>query len=289
MNRALLWIVPAVCAIWLSGMGCNGTNEINGSDNNGTEGISKEELIERLNRNSESVRVVVSLTSVEIKNSEYPDGQAAEATFAFMKPSGVGLFVTKANVNVLIVKSDGEVFDVIEFRDEDTRCYTGRVEFLESAGSDLLNFRPDMLSAAMALERIEPEDAEMCRDDSGNYVITTRKPGEEVRKLFVSSRTLLPVAQEICGRDGNVLLTVSYDRMKMVETVGNGEAYVPSALTITDTEGNYLKIENSDPTKFRVNDEKAFWRAMGHSARAVMPEGAEVRELQRDGTWRLKE
>lgn len=288
MRKAFLFAVLSVCAIWLAGAGCNGTPDPNGNDK--PIDISREELIERLNLNSDSVRVVLSLTSVKMKNSQYPNGLNAEADFAFMKPSTVGLFVRKANLNVLVLKTDGDVFDVIEFQDEKTVFRTGKVEYLQAAESEFFDFRPDLLSAAMALERIEPEHAEMSRDDSGDYVLTINRPGENMRKLFVSSQTLLPVRQEVYGRDGSLLLTVDYDKVRKVRVFGDREAYVPSALTITGREKDaYLKIENVDPTRFRVNDEDAFWRAMGHSTRAVIPEGAEVSELQPDGTWRPRE
>lgn len=286
MRRTFLSGVLAVCAVCMAGAGCNDKPPVNGG--NGQSNISKEELIEKLNFNSDNVRTIVSWSKVELKDGKNPGGRDADATFAFMKPGTIGLLVSKLNQNVIVVKTDGTTFDAYDY--ENQEGWTGRVEDLSAGGGEFFGFRPDFLAAAMALEHINPEDAELGVTETGECLLTIKKAGENTRKLYVSPKNLEPVRQEIFDPQGVLLLRVIFDKMTKVALGEGVEVKVPGALTLEgQEEGAYLKISNADPTKFLVNNERAFYSAMGNSTRVKFPEGALVNELQPDGTWRPRE
>jgi hypothetical protein len=262
--------------------GCNGPDVVGP-----TIEISKEDLIARLNNNSAAVKQVVSWNKIQLKDSEHPEEINAEATFAFQKPSTICLVVSKLQQYILIVKSDGKTFGAYDY--ENQKGWQGRVEYLNNAQSEsLFNFRPDLLSEAMAVAEIDAATTAMSTTENGEYLLKITDKDGMKRDLYVSGDKHVPVRQVAYGKDGEMLMQVTYDEIRDVTLADGTEVFVPSGVTITGREeGSYLKISNADPEMFTVNNEKAFKGAMGESGSKVkFPEGAELNELQPDGTWR---
>jgi hypothetical protein len=271
------------CAVWLIVGGCTPKPPVRGP----RVEISKEDLIARLNKNSDLVQKIVLAGKIELKNSEHPNGLEADANFAFQKPAVIYLGVSKIGSNILIVKSDGKFFEACDF--ENKRGWVGRIEYLSKAtDKGLFDFRPDFLSTAMALEEIDPAKTEMTTADSGDYLLTISEPDGTKRELYISPDTHVPVRQAVYGKDGDILLQVTYDKILDVTLPEGTAVFAPGAVTIAGRQkGAYLKIVNTDSKRFAVNNDRAFDNVMGpygHSIR--FPEGVEVQELQPDGTWK---
>jgi hypothetical protein len=249
--------------------------------------ISKEDLIARLNKNSALVQKVVLMGTIELKNSEHPNGLDADANFAFQKPATVYLGVSKIGSNLLIVKSDGKLFEACDF--ENQRGWVGKIEYLAGAtDKGLFDFRPDFLSTAMALDEIDPAKTEMTVADDGNYLLTISEADGTKRELFISPDEHKPVRQAVYGKDGDLLLQVTYDKVLDVTLPDGASVFVPAAVTITGREeGAYLKIKNTDSKKFTVNNDRAFSNTIGPYGNHIkFPDGVAVEELQADGSWK---
>jgi len=282
MKRTLACFSLLICAVWIVS-GCTPKPPIIRT----RAEISKDALIERLNKNSALVQKIVMPGAIELKNSEHPNGLDADANFAFQKPAIIYLGVSKIGSNILIVKSDGKLFEACDF--ENKRGWVGKIEYLSNApDKGLFDFRPDFLGTAMALSEIDPAKTEMTDAGNGDYLLTIKEADGTKRELYILPDEHVPDKQVVYAKDGSVLMQVAYDKILNVTLPDGTAVFAPAAITISGREeGAYLKIKNTDSKRFTVNNDRAFDNVMGpygHSIR--FPEGVEVQELQANGTWK---